>query len=141
MSSQNTPWEEALEATWKHPRALREAGEEVTAAVELAWAAVRTVFGKQAKPQHAIDLARLFIQEARQRPPEPTVAEPTGVEDARPPADPRELPTKAKGRQKGQEAHDVEVDLNAPPPSRPHRTAVGEEPPRARSKSGRPARM
>lgn len=150
MSSQNNPLDEALAATWKHPQALREAGEEVTAAVELAWAAARTVFGKQAKPQHAIDLARLFIDEARQRPPAPSLAEPTGVEDARPVASPAVAPqapkalngakeTKARSRGKG--GGPREVDLNAPPPPRTRRTAVSDEPPRANDKAGRPARM
>lgn len=144
MSSQNNPLDEALAATWKHPQALREAGEEVTAAVELAWAAARTVFGKQAKPQHAIDLARLFIDEARQRPPAPSLAEPTGVEDARPASNPAMAPkaTKAtKARNRGRAGDPPEVDLNAPAAPRTRKTAVSDEPPRAESKSGRPARM
>lgn len=141
MSSQNNPLEDALEATWKHPQALREAGQDVTAAVELAWAAARTVFGKQAKPQHAIDLARLFIVEARQRPPAPALAEPLGVEDARPLAPVQGGSKKDKGRRNATGTREPEVDVNAPAPPRTRRTAVSDEPPRALSKAGRPARM
>lgn len=143
MSSHRTLMDEALAATWKHPQALREAGEEVTAAVELAWAAARTVFGKQAKPQHAIDLARLFMEEARQRPATPPLARPTGLEDARPSGFPEEQRSADAAKRQGKEgeARRSEVDLNAPAPPPTQRTAVSDGPPRAPSKKGRPARI
>ncbi|RZI84864.1 MAG: hypothetical protein EOP38_07400 [Rubrivivax sp.] len=141
MSSQNSPLEEALAATWKHPQALREASEEVTVALELAWAAARTVFGKQAKPQHAIDLARLFIAEARERPPAPTLAEPLGAEEARPSGAHQGEPRAGKDSRHLQAPREPEVDVNAPAPPRTRRTAVSDDPPKAPSKAGRPARM
>lgn len=118
----NKPLQDELDATWKHPEALRQASEEVTEAIDLAWVAARTVFGKQAKPQHAIDMARLFIEQARQQKAPPALARPEGL--------PRLNAAEDDGR-----------DLSDPLPKRSKRTAVDDPPPRAVSKAGRPARM
>lgn len=97
MPAKKNLLEDELQATWKYPEALRQASEEVAAAVELGWVAARTVFGKQARPQHAIELARLFMERAPFAPHEtgPTEAVPldqpppprpvrTGMSDAPP---------------------------------------------------------
>lgn len=122
-SPSKNPLDSELEATWKYPEALRRASEDVSVAVELGWAAARSVFGKQAKPQHAIDLARLFLEHAA--PGDRGVAA-----DNAPASAPTGNPNAA-----------TEVDVSTPPAARGRKTGTPEEPPRAPTKIGRPARM
>lgn len=129
MSQQKNPLDKELDATWKHPDTLRQASEEVTGAVELGWAAAKTLFGKQAKPQHAIELAKLFLAQAAHKTPLPDVAKPAG-----PPVE------VDKGRPR-QQPDEVDSELAPQAPSRSRKTAQTDEPPRAVSKAGRPARM
>ncbi len=61
------PFDTKLEASKGMPSHFREAAVELTDTLDVCWAAAQTVFGKSAKPEHAIALLPMFIARADEK--------------------------------------------------------------------------
>lgn len=60
----NNPFDRKLEAQKRIPESIRDAAIRWTDTLDIAWAAAQAVFEKQARPERALELAKLFMARA-----------------------------------------------------------------------------
>lgn len=60
----DNPFDRRLENLKRMPLGLRDAAIDLTGTLDLCWVAAQSVFGKAAKPEHALQLLPLFMERA-----------------------------------------------------------------------------
>ena len=60
----DNPFDRRLENVKRMPPGMRSASIDLTDTLDLCWAAAQAVFGKAARPEHALQLLPMFMQRA-----------------------------------------------------------------------------
>jgi hypothetical protein len=66
MEKEN-PFDRKLSMQRRLPDSVRDAATETTDTLDLCWASAQAVFGSKAKPEHALVLLPLFIEQAAEK--------------------------------------------------------------------------